>query len=153
MINTIFTEVPFDKIEYITRPEFIDGTEQKFHDLLKRSIQEKGLLDPLFLTNIDGKLKTIVGNNRMVICKELGIKTIPCVITQIGNKKHFLKGKLLITDKEIKDLFYLPEEITVRRTKDGWVDQVNAKKFMNIQNKYVQRGQNINIINLCWRKI
>ncbi len=104
-INTIFTEVPFDKIEYITRPEFIDGTEQKFHDLLKRSIQEKGLLDPFFL-----------------------------------------KGKLLITDKEIKDLFYLPEEITVRRTKDGWVDQVNAKKFMNIQNKYVQRGQNLDII-------
>ena len=136
MINTIFTEVPFNKIEYLTRPEFIDGTEQKFHDLLKRSIQEKGLLDPLFLKNTDGKLKVIVGNNRMVICKELGIKTIPCVITQIGNKKHFLKGKLLTTNKEIKDLFYLPEEVTVRRTKGGWVDQVNATKFITIRNKY-----------------
>ena len=136
MINTIFTEVPFNKIEYLTRPEFIDGTEQKFHDLLKRSIQEKGLLDPLFLKNTDGKLKVIVGNNRMVICKELGIKTIPCVITQIGNKKHFLKGKLLTTNKEIKDLFYLPEEVTVRRTKNGWIDQVNATKFTIIRNKY-----------------
>ena len=139
MINTIFTEVPFDKIEYITRPEFIDGTEQKFYDLLKRSIQEKGLLDPLFLKNTDGKLKVIVGNNRMVICKELGIKTIPCVITQIGNKKHFLKGKLLTTNKEIKDLFYLPEEVTVRRTKNGWIDQVNATKFTIIRNKYEKK--------------
>ena len=137
-INTIFTKVPFNKIEYITRPEFIDGTEQKFYDELKKSVQEKGLLDPLFLNNTNGHLKTIIGNNRMVICKELGIKIIPCVITQIGNKKHFLKGKLLTTDKEIKDLFYLPEEVTVRRTKNGWVDQVNAKKFMNIQNKYME---------------
>ena len=136
MINTIFTEVPFDKIEYLTRPEFINGTEQKFYNELKKSVQEKGLLDPLFLKNTDGKLKVIVGNNRMVICKELGIKIIPCVITQIGNKKHFLKGKLLTTNKEIKDLFYLPEEVTVRRTKGGWVDQVNATKFMNIQQKY-----------------
>jgi hypothetical protein len=139
MINTIFTEVPFNKIEYLTRPEFIDGTEQKFHDLLKRPIQEKGLLDPLFLKNTDGKLKVIVGNNRMVICKELGIKTIPCVITQIGNKKHFLKGKLLTTNKEIKDLFYLPEEVTVRRTKNGWIDQVNATKFTIIRNKYEKK--------------
>ena len=136
MINTIFTEVPFNRIEYLTRPEFIDGTEQKFHNELKKSVQEKGLLDPLFVKNTNGHLKVIVGNNRMVICKELGIKTIPCIITQIGNKKHFLKGKLLTTDEEIKDLFYLPEEVTVRRTKDGWVDQVNAKQFMNIQQKY-----------------
>ena len=136
MINTIFTEVPFNRIEYLTRPEFIDGTEQKFHNELKKSVQEKGLLDPLFVKNIAGHLKTLIGNNRMVICKELGIKTIPCIITQIGNKKHFLKGKLLTTDEEIKDLFYLPEEVTVRRTKGGWVDQVNATKFMNIQQKY-----------------
>ena len=136
MINTIFTEVPFNRIEYLTRPEFIDGTEQKFHNELKKSIQEKGLLDPLFVKNIAGHLKTLIGNNRMVICKELGIKTIPCIITQIGNKKHFLKGKLLTTDEEIKDLFYLPEEVTVIRTKGGWIDQVNAKKFMNIQQKY-----------------
>jgi len=136
MINTIFTEVPFNRIKYLTRPEFIDGTEQKFHNELKKSVQEKGLLDPLFVKNTNGHLKTLIGNNRMVICKELKINTIPCIITQIGNKKHFLKGKLLTTDEEIKDLFYLPEEVTVKRTKDGWVDQVNATKFMNIQQKY-----------------
>ncbi len=139
MINTIFTEVPFDKIEYITRPEFIDGTEQKFYDLLKRSIQEKGLLDPLFLKNTDGKLKVIVGNNRMVICKKLEIKKIKCIITQIGKEDTFLKGKILKTDKEIKDLFYLPEEVTVRRTKNGWIDQVNATKFTIIRNKYEKK--------------
>ena len=136
MINTIFTEVPFEKIEYLTRPEFIDGTEQKFYDELKKSIQEKGLLDPLFVKNIAGHLKTVVGNNRMVICKKLGIKKIKCIITQIGKEDTFLKGRVLKTDKEIKDLFYLPEEITVRRTKGGWVDQVNATKFITIRNKY-----------------
>ena len=80
MMNTIFAEVPFNRIEYLTRPEFIDGTEQKFYDELKKSMQEKGLLDPLFLKNTNGHLKTIVGNNRMVICKKLGIKKIKCII-------------------------------------------------------------------------
>ena len=136
MINTVFTEVPFNRIEYLTRPEFIDGTEQKFYDELKKSIQEKGLLDPLFVKNIAGHLKVTVGNNRMVICKKLEIKKIKCIITQIGKEDTFLKGRVLKTDKEIKDLFYLPEEVTVRRTKGGWVDQVNAKKFTIIRNKY-----------------
>ena len=136
MINTIFAEVPFNRIEYLTRPEFIDGTEQKFYDELKKSIQEKGLLDPLFVKNIAGHLKVTVGNNRMVICKKLEIKKIKCIITQIGKEDTFLKGRVLKTNKEIKDLFYLPEEVTVRRTKGGWVDQVNAKKFITIRNKY-----------------
>ena len=136
MINTIFAEVPFNRIEYLTRPEFIDGTEQKFHNELKKSVQEKGLLDPLFVKNIAGHLKVTVGNNRMVICKKLEIKKIKCIITQIGKEDTFLKGRVLKTDKEIKDLFYLPEEVTVRRTKGGWVDQVNAKKFITIRNKY-----------------
>ena len=136
MINTIFTEVLFNKIEYLTRPEFIDGTEQIFYNSLKESIQKNGLLDPLFLINTNGHLKTIVGNNRMVICKKLGIKKIKCIITQIGKEDTFLKGKVLKTDKEIKNLFYVPEEVTVRRTKQGWVDQVNAKKFIQIINKY-----------------
>ena len=120
----------------MTRPEFIDGTEQIFYNSLKESIKKRGLLDPLFLTNIDGKLKTIVGNNRMVICKKLGIKKIKCIITQKGKEDTFLKGKILKTDKEIKNLFYAPEEVTVRRTKQGWVDQVNATKFITIINKY-----------------
>ena len=136
MINTIFTEVLFNKIEYLTRPEFIDGTEQIFYNSLKESIQKNGLLDPLFLINTNGHLKTIVGNNRMVICKKLGIKKIKCIITQIGKEDTFLKGKVLKTDKEIKNLFYVPEEVSVRRTKQGWVDQVNAKKFIQIINKY-----------------
>ena len=135
-INTIFTEVPFEKIEYITRPEFINGTEQKFYNELKKSIQAKGVLDPLFLKNNNGHLKTIVGNNRMVVCKELNIKTIQCIITQMGNEKYFLKGRKLKTNEEIKNLFYVPEEVTVRRTKQGWVDQVNARKFIIIKEKY-----------------
>ena len=68
--------------------------------------------------------------------KKLEIKKIKCIITQIGKEDTFLKGRVLKTDKEIKDLFYLPEEVTVRRTKGGWVDQVNAKKFTIIRNKY-----------------
>ena len=72
----------------------------------------------------------------MVICKKLGIKKIKCIITQIGKKDTFLKGRVLKTDKEIKDLFHAPEEVTVRRNDKGWVDQVNTVKFTRIINKY-----------------
>jgi len=135
-INTIFAWIDFKDIEYITRPEFINGTEERFHNLLKTSIKNRGIVDPLFLFNYSGRLKTIVGNNRMVVCKELNIRDIPCIITQFGNKKKLLDGKLLINDEQIRELFYLPNQVLIRRTKQGWVDQVNSKKFTIISHKY-----------------
>ena len=137
--NTIFKKILFKKIEYIVRPKFINGTEQEFYNSLKQSINENGLLDPLFLTNLNGKLKVLIGNNRMVICKELHIKIIPCIITQIGNSKFFLKGKELKTDKEIKNLFHLPNEVEVRRNK-GRVDLVKATRFVKMKHKYIKNG-------------
>ena len=85
-------------------------------------------------TGIAGEIKSF--NYELKRLQKLGIKKIKCIITQIGKEDTFLKGKILKTDKEIKDLFYLPEEVTVRRTKGGWVDQVNATKFITIRNKY-----------------
>ena len=47
-----------------------------------------------------------------------------------------MKWRKKKTDKEIKDLFHAPEEVTVRRNDKGWVDQVNTVKFTRIINKY-----------------
>ena len=141
MIKIIYKELPIDKISYLAREEFSPtGPEKDFYNLLKNSMSKHGLKDPVHIEyggeDYGDILKVLVGNNRMVICKKLGIKKIKCIITQIGKEDTFLKGRVLKTDKEIKDLFYLPEEITVRRTKGGWVDQVNATKFITIRNKY-----------------
>ena len=140
MVNTIFKKVPFNKIVYRTRPTLIKQKERQFYNTLKKSIQEKGLLDPLFLFNICQKdcseLRVNIGHSRMTICKELEIKMIPCIITQLGNEDIFLKGKILKTNSQIRKLYYLPKEVVINRREDGWIQQGHAKTFMDIQNKY-----------------
>jgi hypothetical protein len=130
MINCIYTVIPREKITYRVRPEFINGEEKSFYDNLKKSIIKLGIKDPLFIyyqsKTWGDKLKVIAGNNRMVIAKELNIKMIPCIITQFNAEHSNLKGKVLITDKEIKKLYYLPKQVVIRR-KDNWVYQVSCK--------------------------
>ena len=102
----------------------------------KRDLLKKANLKKLRAIDILGTQPDVTG---VEICKELDIKIIPCIITQIGNPKFFLKGRELKTDKEIKELFFLPEEVEIRRTKQGWIDQINIKKFLTIRNKYEKK--------------
>ena len=132
MTNVIYIELPIEKISYLTRPEFINGQEQKFHDKLSRSISKHGMLDPVFMYHRQGvkdRLQVIVGNNRMVVAKELGIKIIPAIVVQFNAEKSSLKGKVLNSDDEIKKLFRIPHEVEVRRNKEGWIDQVTSCSF------------------------
>jgi hypothetical protein len=124
MINTIFAKLPREQITFVTRPEFVNGQEQKFHNALKKSMAKSGMKDPIFIyyqsKRWGDKLKVIVGQNRMTIAEELDIKIIPCIITQFDAENSKLKGQVLKTDEEIKNLFYLPERVVIRR-KEGWV--------------------------------
>ena len=61
------------------------------------------------------KIKVIVGNNRMVVAKELDIKIIPAVITNFKADESPLEGRVLKTDDEIRALFHLPKQLTIRR--------------------------------------
>ena len=38
MIQTIYLEVPFDRLSYLERPEFHQEGEKPFHDALKASM-------------------------------------------------------------------------------------------------------------------
>ena len=123
MINCIYAEIPTERITYVTRPEFINGQEQNFHDALTKSIIKSGIKDPIFIyyqsKRWGNDLKVMTGQNRMVVAKELGIKTVPCIITQFDAENSKLKGRVLETDEEIKSLFHLPEHVVIRR-RDGW---------------------------------
>ncbi len=134
MINVIYIELPIEKISHLTRPEFVNGQEQKFHDRLSQSISKNGMLDPVFIyhqhSNYKDQLKVIVGNNRMVVAKELGIKIIPAIVVQFNAENSDLKGKVLNSDDEIKQLFHVPHKVEVRRHKEeGWIDQVTPCGF------------------------
>jgi hypothetical protein len=123
MINCIYAEISTERITYGTRPEFINGQEQKFHDALKKSIIKLGIKDPIHIwyqsKQWGDALKVKAGQNRMVVAKELDIKTVPCIVTQFDAENSKLKGRVLETDKEIKSLFHLPKHVVIRR-EDEW---------------------------------
>jgi GTPase Era involved in 16S rRNA processing len=141
MIETIYTELPFDKITYLDRPEF-HKEEKEFKEALTQSMTKSGMKDPVYCwynsRPYGDKIHTLVGNNRMTVARELGIKKVKAIITNFKADQFPLKGRVLKTDAEIKNLFHLPDRVEVRRDKNGEVDQVNHPQFRgDIINEYV----------------
>ena len=141
MIQTIYKELSFEKIAYLERAEFINGQEQSFRDVLTASMSKHGFRDPVYCyynhKTWGDKIKVIVGNNRMVVAKELYIKIIPAVITNFKADQSPLEGRILKTDDEIRALFHLPKQLQVRRDKNGDIDQVMPPHFPTVKQHYV----------------
>ena len=142
MIETIYTELPFEKITYLDRPEFHEQ-EKEFKDALTRSMRTYGMKDPVYCW-ANGKaygdiIKVIVGNNRMTVAKELGIKTIKAVITNFKADELPIEGRVLNTDAEIRELFHLPKDLEIRRDANGDVDQGMPVYYMKkgVREEYV----------------
>ena len=143
MIETIYTELPFEKIKYLDREEFYKEGEKEFKEALTQSMKKYGMKDPVYCW-ANGKaygdiIKVIVGNNRMVVAKELGIKMIPAVITNFKADTLPIEGRILNTDAEIKELFHLPNDLQIRRDAKGDVDQVMPAYYgrKKIREEYV----------------
>ena len=141
MIETVYIELPFEKIAYLDRPEF-HKEEKEFKKALTSSMMKYGMKDPVYCW-ANGKaygdiIKVIVGNNRMVVAKELGIKTIKAVVTNFKADEFPLEGEVLKTDAEIKKLFHLPNDLQIRRDKNGNVDQVMPAYYKGkVREEYV----------------
>ena len=141
MIETVYIELPFEKISYLDRPEF-HKEEKEFKDALTASMKTYGMKDPVYCW-ANGKaygdiIKVIVGNNRMTVAKELGIKTIKAVVTNFKADEFTLEGEVLNTDIEIKKLFHLPNDLQIRRDKNGDVDQVMPPYYKGkVREEYV----------------
>jgi len=129
MTGLIYKEVDTKDITHLTRPEFINGQENKFNTALRQSVSQNGLRDPVYINQLeDGTLKVTVGNNRMVIAKELGIEKIPCVIKLHDPQDNNLNGRVLHTDKEIEDVFYSKEGLEIKKQK-GIIYEVMPKNY------------------------
>ena len=143
MIETIYTELPFEQIKYLDRKGFYEEGEKEFKDALTQSMKKYGMKDPVYCW-ANGKaygdiIKVVVGNNRMTVAKELGIKTIPAVVTNFKADTHPIEGRVLNTDTEIRELFHLPKDLQIRRDENGDIDQVMPINFMRkgVKEKYV----------------
>ena len=129
MTGLIYKEVDTKDITHLTRPEFINGQENKFNTALRQSVSQNGLRDPVYINQLeDGTLKVTVGNNRMVIAKELGIEKIPCVIKLHDPQNNDLNGRVLHTDKDIEDVFHSKEGLEIKKQK-GIIYEVMPKNY------------------------
>ena len=143
MIETIYTELPFEKIEYLDREDFYKEGEKEFKEALTQSMKKYGIKDPVYCW-ANGKaygdiIKVIVGNNRMAVAKELGIKMIPAVITNFKADELPIEGQVLNTDAEIREHFHLPKDLQIKRDANGAVDQVMPVYYMKkgVREEYV----------------
>ena len=142
MIETVYIEMPFEKITYLNRPEF-HTQEKEFKKDLTISMKTYGMKDPVYCwynsKPYGDKIHIIVGNNRMTVAKELGIKTIKAVVTNFKADEFPLEGEVLETDAEIKKLFHLPNDLQIRRDKNGNIDQVMPVYYMKkgVREEYV----------------
>jgi len=141
MIETVYIELPFEKIAYLDRPEF-HKEEKEFKKALTSSMMKYGMKDPVYCwynsKPYKDKIHIIVGNNRMTVAKELGIKTIKAVVTNFKADEFPLEGEVLETDAEIKKLFHLPNDLQIRRDENGDVDQVMPAYYSGkIREEYV----------------
>jgi len=129
MTGLIYKEVDTKDITHLTRPEFINGQENKFNNALRQSVSTYGLRDPIYINQLqDGVLKVTVGNNRMVIAKELGIEKIPCVIKLYNPQDNNLNGRVLNTEKEIEDLFHTKKGLEIKK-QEGVICEVMPKNY------------------------
>ena len=105
---------------------------EKFNKALRQSVSQYGLRDPVYINQwADGTLKVTVGNNRMVIAKELGIKKIPCVIKLHDPQDNNLNGRVLHTEKEIEDLFHSKEGLLIKK-QNGIIWEVMPKNYQKL---------------------
>jgi ParB family chromosome partitioning protein len=58
-------------------------------DELAKSIQQKGLLQPILVRTMDGYFEVVAGNRRLCACKDLGLKKIACHIIELDDKQAF----------------------------------------------------------------
>ena len=139
MTKLVYTKLPIDRIEYLDRPEF-HTDEKKFKDSLTASIQKNGIIEPVYAEyghDYGPKIKVIVGNNRMVVAKALGIKEIPIIVNIYTPETFDLEGKELKTDDEIRSLFKLKDQLQIRRDKECRIDQIMPPLYNNVKNEYI----------------
>ena len=118
MTGLVYKELPVEDITHLFRAEFTNGQEQKFYDALLTSVEKFGIRDPVYIRQLeDDTLKIIVGNNRMVIAKELGLKLIRAIVKLLDPNNNNIEGTPINNEQEIIDLFHSKEGLEIKKNK------------------------------------
>ena len=136
----IYAKLPIYQIHFLDRKEFHEPSEKKFKDSLTASIKKHGILEPVYAeygNNYGPRIKVTVGNNRLTVAKELGIKEIPIIVNIWTPETFDLEGRELKTDEEIRSLFKLKDQLQIRRDKEGRIDQIMPPHYSTVSDAYI----------------
>ncbi|RLB08973.1 MAG: hypothetical protein DRG59_03625 [Deltaproteobacteria bacterium] len=70
---------------------------------LEQSIKERGIRQPLYIMEINGKLILVDGLHRLVVAKKLGIKQVPAIIRKGTEKDLLIENLILNRQRGISD--------------------------------------------------
>jgi len=119
IINSVYTHLLVEDLQSLIKPK------EEFSKQIKNSILNCGINDPFvvhFVTNVPINYKNgffvKTGNNRIEICKKVGIKKVPCIVVNLsgnynGFNREYIKGEILETKNDIKKLFHSSGRIRV----------------------------------------
>lgn len=83
MTAIVVKNIPLQTIsisDFNVRKDLDAGTEDSTLDDLAKSINEKGLLNPVTVLDRDGKYELIIGKRRYLAYRSLGWRTIPAIV-------------------------------------------------------------------------
>ncbi|BAU23878.1 chromosome partitioning protein ParB [Caldimicrobium thiodismutans] len=128
-----FAELPVDAVTYFSyQPRITFKEDESFQDLLK-SIQEKGILQPIVVRKItEGLYECVAGERRLRAAKKLGLNTIPVIIKELSDEEALLISvmenlqrkdlnpmEIALAYKNLMDKFgYTQEEVAEKVGKD-----------------------------------
>lgn len=86
-----YTELPVDFVTFFSlQPRITFREDESFQELIK-SIQEKGIIQPIVVRKIsEGLYECIAGERRLRAAKKLGLKTIPVIIKELSDEEALL---------------------------------------------------------------
>lgn len=114
--NNTVANIDIEKIQpnpYQPRADF-DPVEL---DELKRSIQEKGIIQPITVSRVDGRYQLISGERRLRASREAGLLQIPAYIIKIHSQDELLE-LALIENLQRSNLNPIEIAISYRRLTD-----------------------------------
>ncbi|MFN4132386.1 MAG: ParB/RepB/Spo0J family partition protein [Caldimicrobium sp.] len=128
-----YTELPIEEVTFFSlQPRITFKEDESFQELL-RSIQEKGIIQPIVVRKVtEGLYECVAGERRLRAAKKLGLKTIPVIIKDLSDEEALLISvvenlqrkdlnpmEVAIAYKNLMDRFNLTqEEIAERVGKD-----------------------------------
>jgi len=139
MTKLIYTKLPISLIHYVNRPE-LHSEEKEFKKKLTNSIKKHGIIEPIYAEyghDYGPKIKVIVGNNRMSVAQELGIKEVPIIVNIWTPETFDLEGRELKTDADIRSLFKLKDQLQIRRDEKGRIDIIMPPPYETVENEYI----------------